>query len=543
MASGQIDVLRELEEIKKLAPTDFEGAVKRMGVLGLSEAQARENLSAYQQKVVPKNMADPTGKWEGTVSGPDNIAGAPLQQMKTPPQQAPTQQAAPAQPAAPPTTPLPSSQFNPSQYTQPSIDWNGIRNRATSETDLQLAYLREQAGTQLGRYKTSAQNALGTLRSQYAPQYQNIREGTELSARDALQRSAARGFMNSGLATDAELKARLAGQEAHTNLKGQELAATNAIQNQILQAEQEYNDTMGGLDQRRGDMIQQLIDRYGQQMLDNDFRERNMSSQLALQLLGMDTDWQKFQQGMDWDKNRYAQDDAWRREQWGGQMGLQQAGLAEQIAARMAQEQLTRDQMAQSGQQWRQQFDFNRDQTGVDNAFRQGQFDWQKEQAGIDNAFRRDQFSWQQGRAANDDALGWAQLGLQQQQHAMQNSWKEREFAMQDKQLSMAGKQMTAQYMQEIDDILNNPNRPDVMSMGLNNPQALLAHIQQRGLKIANEGADLQSLVDYINIRTGNPTTSTSGPRAMGNSLDFYFQSPTKKPRLNNGVPTNMFGR
>lgn len=530
MAVAYKDPLEALENAKKLASSgDVDGAAKLLASYGMSEEQARKNLQSGLQQAVASSPTTPTQPATNTTNN-QQVSATSTTNNSTVPHGTPVNN-------TPPTSALPSQSGMGQQLLNnqmPQIDYDGIMARASREASSQINNLRRQAQTNASRYQSEGQAQIAALREMYGRQYAQNEEDTEMGARSALMRQAARGFSTGGMTMDAELRARLAGEDARMNLAAQETGQVGEINSRILQSQRELQDMLQSLAGQENDLMQQLADRYTDQERGFGLQQAGLNSSNILALMGMDQGYNQFMQGMQWDKDKFAQQLNWDQTQFQGTQQMEQARLAEAIASRQAQNGLAnreldlrnswqqsddtfrRDQMTQQGSQ------FDRE-LGMRDKWWQGDNDLAGRQLAEAIAARQSRDAMQ--GSSND--LGWAQLLYQKQRDDADRTLDERG-------LNLAQKNSTANWMNHYETLRARAQAgdPDALtSLGLQaGGQAsindYLSYYQSRNPLISSEGADYEALVDYIYRRYGLQRPNPTSPGPVNQNPMQYFQRP-----------------
>lgn len=531
MATGYADPLKALEDAKKLAESgDMDNAAKLLTSYGMSDQQARENLSAYYQKREPVNTSSPTGRWEGEANPypntdtPQGNGGGATVPHGTPVGGAPPSSALPSQ------SPLGQQLMNP----VPELDWAAIRSRAKREASSQIGALRSQATTNAARFKSEGEAQVAALQAMYAQQYAQNAENTDMGARQALMRQASRGFTSGGMTADAELRARLAGEEARMGLAAQESGQVGEINNRINMSQQELSDMLQSLTSQEQSLIQQLTDRYADQERGYGLQLAGLNSSNILAMMGMDQSYNQFTQGMQWDKEKFGQQLSWDKQQFMGTQQMEQARLAEAIAARQAQNGIANRELDLRNQWWEGDDTFRNRQLDSQNSQFDTEWGLRDKWWGGDNALAQRQLAEsiaaRQSRDAlqqNGDALGWAQLEYQRQRD-------EANRALDTRGLDLAQKNSTANWMSHYESLVNlaRSGDPDALiSLGLQPGQQAsmndyLKYYSTRNPLISSEGADYEALLDYIYRRNGMQRPNPTSPGPVNQNPMQYFQRP-----------------
>lgn len=453
--------------------------------------------------------------------------------------------AAPDAPAAgPTTTPLPSSQFKGLGGGQGAtqIDWNAITGRATRDAHLQVGNLAQQANQGYDRFASEGNAQIQALQAMYTGQYRQNAEATQLSARDAVQRSASRGFLSSGISADAEQKANLRGEQMRMDLAAQESGQVGQISDRIHQAGQQRNDTLANLSAQEQALIGQLSDQYGQRAIDNNFRQQGQDTQTALSLLGMDTQVNQFNQGMSWDKDKFGQQLNFDKTKWSDQVGQFNQQLAEQIAARLASTQFGYDQLGMQSIWHQNDSQFQRDQLGYQDSWHKTDSQFQRDQLGYqdkwntwDNNYKTNSLDIQRNGQSADKTWRENQLTLQRDQFNADNWFKgaARYDSQNDK--SFAQGQITSKYMDEADWMMaqlksGNPD-PQLAAKGIGNANDIVRWYGDRSMKITSEGGNMSDLLKYIRQRSGTTTPGGPSVNPPGNPFGNPSGNPVTDPK------------
>jgi hypothetical protein len=409
-------------------------------------------------------------------------------------------------------------------YTGPTLDRAAINGRASRDARMQLDALRQQANTGANRFKSEGTSQIDALHAMFAPQYAQNQQATDMASRSALQTQASRGFLVSGMAENAQRQAMLSGERDRMGLAAQETGQVGQIQNRISQSQQELQDTLNSLSGREQDLTGQLADKYSQQDFNNGLQVNQLNSQNTLAMMGMDNSYNQFMGNLNWDKDKFGQTMGFQQSQANTQNDLNNRSLAEQIAARQSGNQLSRDQMNQQNQQWQGDNTLQRDQMGQQNNQFNTEWTNRNNWQNSDNSFRDRQLTEQTAareQSANDP-LGWARLNAEK-------GWHQQDAALNERGLNMSEKNATADWMTQTDTLTARAKSGDpaaLQALGIQDPSqfnvnTLLNYYGSKSPLISSEGANYNSLIDYIYSRNGaqRPSTLSPGPLKDQSSL------------------------
>lgn len=520
-------------------------AYKEYGAAGRTDLQANAHTYAEQLRADAQKKGIDLSRygtenqwgrnyeqyWTGGTAGnydPSKPGLVTTQSQSAPVSQSGGQIAGPVTPTGasqPTTNPLPSStslgqQASAAGRANP-LNWGAIRSRARTDANLQVEMLRQQAQQNFGRFQSEGTSQVDKLRAMYAPQYRQNELNTMAAARSAVQGAANRGFFASGLSQNADEQARLEGERQRMAMQGQENAQVGEIENRINLARQELGDTLQNLSGREAQLIQSLINQYGTDERNYDLQNRQLSADVALRLMGLDQNFNQFNQSLSWDQSKFGQQLNQSNSQFDRTMQFNQEGRQLEYGDRAAQRAWqTGENTAQrtwTGTENQKNRDFQISESALD---RQNRIDLANLDAKTRMELQTAAQSWQAGQASLDRADSrsrWMiETGLRAMWQSQENQFKQDQFQWQ-KDESQADRTLrtnaaNSQWMAFADQALQSGTWKSL-------DDAVRALNSHSG-RIISDGASMDQLYSYVKKRLGG---GSSGEPSMS-----WYVDPSK---------------